>query len=82
MSDAGFQIVRFNNTQNAFRPADMRSNDPAQKRLADEFKKFGIEYVHRRVGTFTPKDAISAEGIAPSLAAFHGKPQLAAIPFT
>ncbi len=71
------QIVRFNNTQNAFRPADMRSGDATQQRLASDFRAFGVSYVHRRIGTATPKEAISAESIAPSLAAFHGKPQLA-----
>ena len=71
------QIIKFNNTQNVIRPADIRSSDPVQKRLAKDLLAFGFTYVHRRSAARTPKDALSAESLGPALAAFHGDPQLA-----
>jgi len=65
-------VIKFNNTQNSVRASDRRSNDRVQKRLADEFKSHKIAYVHRRTGSMSPKDSISAESIGQSLAAFHG----------
>jgi len=72
------KIVRYNNTQNLIRPSDLRSNDPVQSRLRKEFDTLGINYVHRRSGPRTPKNAISAETTGVALCAFHGDAQTAA----
>jgi AIPR protein len=71
-------IIRFNNTQNAFRSADQRSTDSVQKRLAQELKAYKIDYVHRRSESASSRGCISAESIAPMLCAFHGDLQTAA----
>ncbi|NJL70865.1 MAG: hypothetical protein HC888_04255 [Candidatus Competibacteraceae bacterium] len=71
------KIVRFNNTQNVIRPSDLQASHPVQKRLVQEFSKYGIAYVVRRTSTRAVKNSISAEGVAPSLCAFHGDPQTA-----
>ena len=71
-------IIRFNNTQNAFRSSDQRSTDPVQRRLAQELSARKINYVHRRSSTANPRNSISAESIAPLICAFHGDPQTAA----
>jgi hypothetical protein len=65
-------IIRFNNTQNAFRSADQRSTDPVQKRLAQELKAYKLDYVHRRSESVTARGCISAESVGPLLCAFHG----------
>ena len=44
------QVIDFNNTQNAIKSFDFRSNDPSQRRLAAQFKPYGITYLHRRQG--------------------------------
>jgi len=72
------EIIDNNNTQNAIRSFDIRSNDPTQRRLGVDFKKYKIVYKHRREGaTRLPPGAIQAETIAPYLAAFHGDFQVA-----
>lgn len=71
------KIIRYNNTQNEIRPADRRSNDSIQKRLREDFSKYGISYIHRRSTSRTPRNAITAAAIAPALCAFHGEPQIA-----
>jgi hypothetical protein len=71
------KIIRYNNTQNEIKPADRRSNDAAQVRLRTEFSTYGITYIHRRSATRTPRNAITAASVAPSLCAFHGDPQTA-----
>jgi hypothetical protein len=72
------QVIEFNNTQNAIKSFDFRSNDPAQRQLASQFKRYDITYVHRRQGASRlPHGAIQAEVIAPQLAAFHGHFQTA-----
>lgn len=72
------QIVLYNNTQNAIKAFDFRSNDPVQQGLKLGFHKFEIEYVHRRQGASRlPPGSIQAETIAPYLAAFHGEFQVA-----
>ena len=72
------QIIDFNNTQNAIKSFDFRSNDPSQRRLATQFKPYDITYLHRRQGAARlPIGAIQAEVIAPHLAAFHGHFQIA-----
>jgi hypothetical protein len=66
------KIILSNNTQNEIKPFDLRSNDPTQKKLRDDFKKYGITYVHRREGAGKlPPGAIQAEIVGPYLAAFH-----------
>jgi hypothetical protein len=72
------QVIDFNNTQNAIKSFDFRSNDPAQRQLAKQFKQYDITYLHRRQGASRlPMGAIQAEIIAPQLAAFHNHFQIA-----
>jgi hypothetical protein len=72
------QVIDFNNTQNAIKSFDFRSNDPSQRRLAAQFKQYDITYLHRRQGASRlPQGAIQAEVVAPQLAAFHGHFQTA-----
>lgn len=72
------EIIENNNTQNAIKAFDIRSNDAVQRRLQTEFASAGIVYLHRRQGAqrLSPS-AIQAEALAPFLAAFHGKFQIA-----
>lgn len=72
------KIIQYNNTQNAFRSSDQRSNDPMQKRLRAELQKYQIIYSARRSGATRLSGSITAEGIAPLLSAFHGEAQVAA----
>ena len=72
------KIIKFNNTQNAFRTSDQRSNDAIQKRLATDLVPYGLSYVHRRTVTQNANGSISAESVAPMLCSFHGDPQTAA----
>lgn len=76
--DVLHNIIRYNNTQNAFRSSDQRSTDPVQKRLAAELAVHKIAYSHRRSASVSVKSAISAESVGPLLCAFHGNPQTAA----
>lgn len=72
------EIIEYNNTQNAIKAFDMRSNDPIQRRLQTEFLQAQITYLHRRQGAQRLDiSAIQAETFAPVLAAFHGKFQIA-----
>lgn len=71
------KIIQYNNTQNEIKPSDRRSNDPIQRRLRDEFSRSRIIYNHRRSGARLSRNSIAASAIAPALAAFHGKPQIA-----
>ena len=72
------EIIENNNTQNAIKAFDIRSNDSVQRRLHTEFSKVSISYLHRRQGAMRlPLGAIQAETLAPYLAAFHGKFQVA-----
>jgi hypothetical protein len=72
------EIIENNNTQNAIKAFDIRSNDPVQRRLQTEFSTVGIVYLHRRQGAQRlGESAIQAETLAPFLAAFHGKFQIA-----
>lgn len=72
------QIIENNNTQNAIKAFDIRSNDQVQRSLHAEFKGLGIVYLHRRQGAqrLSP-NAIQAEPLAPVLAAFHDNFQVA-----
>jgi hypothetical protein len=72
------KIIKFNNTQNAFRSSDQRSNDVVQNKLKSNLAKYGITYAPRRSGITIPSGSITAEAIAPLLSAFHGDPQTAA----
>lgn len=76
--DVLHNIIRYNNTQNAFRSSDQRSTDTIQRRLAGELLAHKINYVHRRSSTANPRNSISAESVAPLICAFHGDPQTAA----
>jgi len=71
------RIIQYNNTQNEIKPFDRRSNDQIQRRLRADFSTYGIEYVHRRSSTRTPRNAMTAEAIAPALCDLHGDPQTA-----
>jgi hypothetical protein len=72
------EIIENNNTQNAIKAFDIRSNDAVQRRLQTEFSSGGIVYLHRRQGAQRLREsAIQAETLAPFLAAFHGKFQIA-----
>jgi len=71
------RIIRYNNTQNEIKPADIRSNDSTQRHLKTEFEKFGIEYIHRRSSSRASRNSISAAAVGPALCAFHGDPQTA-----
>lgn len=72
------KIIKFNNTQNAFRSSDQRSNDSIQRQLKADLEKYSMSYMPRRTGIPTSRGAITADGIAPLLCAFHGDPQTAA----
>lgn len=71
------KIIQFNNTQNDIKPFDRRSNDPLQRRLANDFDKFSISYIHRRTSLRIPKNSLTAASLATALCAFHGDPQIA-----
>ncbi|GAB5496210.1 MAG: hypothetical protein Phyf2KO_12900 [Phycisphaerales bacterium] len=71
-------IIRYNNTQNAIKSFDLRSNDATQHKLQTAFKDYEIEYAHRRSGLRRlPATAIHADTVAPCLASFHGEFQTA-----
>ncbi|MBE3039645.1 MAG: AIPR family protein [Chloroflexi bacterium] len=71
-------IIANNNTQNAIRAFDIRSNDAVQRRLQTEFSAVSLVYLHRRQGAHRlDASAIQAETLAPYLAAFHGRFQIA-----
>ncbi len=72
------KIVKYNNTQNAFRSSDQRSNDPIQRKLRADLQRYSMTYTPRRSGIPTSAGSITAEGIAPLRCAFHGDPQIAA----
>jgi len=76
--DVLHKIIKYNNTQNAFRSSDQRSNDTVQNKIKADLAKHKIGYIPRRSGVTIPAGSITAEGIAPLLCAFHGKPQIAA----
>jgi hypothetical protein len=68
------RIVETNNTQNEIKSFDRRSREPIQSKLSAEFDQFGIKYIHRRQGSATAvPGSIQAETLAPFLAAFHGR---------
>lgn len=72
------EIIENNNTQNAIKAFDIRSNDAVQRRLQTEFASVEIVYLHRRQGAQRLSvSAIQAEALAPFLAAFHSKFQIA-----
>jgi hypothetical protein len=72
------EIIENNNTQNAIKAFDIRSNDPIQRRLQTEFSAVNVVYMHRRQGAQRlGESAIQAETLAPFLAAFHGEFQIA-----
>ena len=71
-------ITRYNNTQNRLYPEDLRSKDPRQKALHEEFKKAGVLYAHRRGERHQPTKAVIKSNVAARLlCAFHGDPETA-----
>ncbi|MEI3844733.1 MULTISPECIES: AIPR family protein [unclassified Microbacterium] len=76
-------IVRYNNTQNKVEATDFRSKDPIQERLRDEFSKIPeAEYRGGRRGGASDaivrrRGLLPDSSVAQSLAAFHGRPNLA-----
>lgn len=77
-ADVVNEIIENNNTQNAIKAFDIRSNDVVQRRLQTEFAAAKILYLHRRQGAQRlSASAIQAEALAPFLAAFHGRFQIA-----
>lgn len=77
-ADVVNEIIENNNTQNAIKAFDIRSNNTVQRRLQTEFSSVDIVYLHRRQGAQRlSASAIQAEALAPFLAAFHGKFQIA-----
>lgn len=76
-------IVRFNNTQNKVEATDFRSKDPIQERLRAEFEKVpDAEYRGGRRGGASDaivrrRGLLADSSVAQSLAAFHGRPNLA-----
>ena len=76
-------IVRFNNTQNKVEATDFRSKDPIQERLRAEFDKVpDAEYRGGRRGGASDaivrrRGLLPDSSVAQSLAAFHGRPNLA-----
>ncbi|TFD28964.1 AIPR family protein [Cryobacterium cryoconiti] len=76
-------IVRFNNTQNKVEATDFRSKDPIQERLRDEFEKVpDADYRGGRRGGASDaivrrRGLLADSSVAQSLAAFHGRPNLA-----
>lgn len=44
----GDNVIRYNNSQNALKPYDFRSNDPVQKFLKEKFKSASIHYMIKR----------------------------------
>jgi hypothetical protein len=71
-------IIAFNNTQNAVKSFDRRSNDRTQKALAAEFGNAGIAYVYRRSQSRrAPTNSIHVETVGQGLASFHGHLQTA-----
>jgi hypothetical protein len=72
------KIISCNNTQNAIRSFDLRSNDKIQRMLARSFDERGIPYIHRRNKLRrTPPNSIHVDSAAQALASFHGEFQTA-----
>ncbi|MEU4439425.1 AIPR family protein [Micromonospora chalcea] len=77
------EIVRYNNTQNKVEAADFRSKDVVQERLRAEFAQIPeATYRGGRRGGVSDaierqKNLVADGAVAQSLAAFHGRPNLA-----
>jgi hypothetical protein len=71
-------IIAFNNTQNAVKSFDWRSNDRTQKALSVEFGNVGISFIYRRSQSRrAPSNSIHVETVGQGLASFHGSLQTA-----
>ncbi len=69
-------IIRFNNTQNPIKAWELRSIDPVQSRLLDDFEStLKLKYELRRGISRRSIDDIHFEKLAPWLSAFYGDPQ-------
>ncbi|MEQ9616871.1 MAG: AIPR family protein [Phycisphaerales bacterium] len=71
-SDTIAKIITYNNTQNAVKSFDRRSNDRTQALLKDEFQNLQIDYIHRRTQSRrAPAGSIHVETVGQGLASFH-----------
>ena len=78
-------IRRYNNSQNKIGPADFRSTDPIQRRLATDFKRIPNAIYKLRRGSdedlirrkARSNDVFEMEEVGKVLAAFHGQPSIA-----
>ena len=69
-------IIRFNNTQNPVKAWELRSIDPVQSRLLDDFERsLKLKYELRRGISRRSIEDIHFEKLAPWLSAFYGDPQ-------
>ena len=68
------EIIRYNNTQNPIKAWELRVIDPIQRRLKEEFERFGLTYQLRRGSGRRRADDISYERLGPFLSAFYGDP--------
>ena len=69
-------IIRFNNTQNPIKAWELRSIDPVQSRLLDDFEnELDLRYELRRGISRRSIDDIHFEKLAPWISAFYGDPQ-------
>lgn len=72
------KIIAFNNTQNAVKSFDRRSNDRTQTLLEDAFQNIQIQYIHRRSQSRrSPAGSIHVETVGQGLASFHNQLQVA-----
>lgn len=77
------EIIQFNNTQNAVKVTDYRSNDPVQRRLRQEFSSFkDTTYLGGRRGSADDKirrnqSVLPTDSCSQALASFHLEPGLA-----
>ena len=77
------EIIQYNNTQNAVKVTDFRSNDPIQRRLRQEFDAIpNASYVGGRRGGEEDKirrspNAIPTDSCSQAIASFHQEPNVA-----
>ena len=71
-ADTISQIIKYNNTQNEITTWDQYSNDPEQKRIAEEFASFGHHYSLKRGFMASCQDSIGIEQVAQSLLSLQG----------
>jgi hypothetical protein len=69
-------IILYNNTQNAIKPEDIRSKDPRQNQIQQNFALYKIHYSYRRNEKRVSKNSITDKSVAAAICAFHGNPQV------